>query len=419
MVAASYAESVACQLVRDLHHVHSGHNKIYMKANTIENPSTDWGNGNAKTITFLVTEDCQLRCRYCYIVGKNSFNRLSFETAKSVIEYILTNRLQFNDNAVIWDFIGGEPLLEIKLIDKICDYIKLRMYELNHPWFNNYRFNFSTNGILYHDDSVQKYIKKNKNHISMGITLDGIKDKHDKQRVYLNGKGSYDDVFKNIPLWLSQFPDASTKSTISHDDIPYIKESVLHLWNIGIKYVNINVVFEDVWQENDDYEFEKQLIDLANVIIDNDLYTNYYCSFFQRDIGKPLDVILQNQNWCGAGKMLAIDYKGRFFPCIRFADYSLSNKKSRSIGNSIDGINNNYLRPFLTIDRISQSKRECIECDVASGCAWCQGGNYDFAETSTIFQRATYICKLHKARVRANNYFWNRLDYKIKLNGKN
>ena len=89
------------------------------------------------------------------------------------------------------------------------------------------------------------------------------------------------------------------------------------------------------------------------------------------------------------------------------------------LSDSIDGINNNYLRPFLTIDRISQSKRECIECDVASGCAWCQGGNYDFAETSTIFQRATYICKLHKARVRANNYFWNRLDYKIKLNGKN
>lgn len=29
-------------------------------------------------------------------------------------------------HAVTLDFIGGEPLLEIELIDKICDYFKLK-----------------------------------------------------------------------------------------------------------------------------------------------------------------------------------------------------------------------------------------------------------------------------------------------------
>jgi len=62
------------------------------------------------------------------------------------------------------------------------------------------------------------------------------------------------------------------------------------------------------------------------------------------------------------------------------------------------------------LDLVTQSPRECIDCKVATGCAWCQGANYDFAETDTIYQRATYLCKMHKARVRANNYYWHRLN---------
>lgn len=83
------------------------------------------------------------------------------------------------------------------------------------------------------------------------------------------------------------------------------------------------------------------------------------------------------------------------------------------IGNVRDGINSNLLRPFLALDRTSQSPQKCLECEVASGCAWCQGENYDSAETNTIYQRATAICLMHKARVRANNYYWNKLYKKL------
>ena len=133
--------------------------------------------------------------------------------------------------------------------------------------------------------------------------------------MYKNGRGSYGDVVQNIPLWMEQFPKASTKVTVSSPDIPYIKESVLHLFGLGIREININCIFEDVWKEGD--------------------------------------------------------------------------------------------------DRCTQSKQECIDCEVASGCAWCQGENYDAADSHTIYQRSTAICKMHKARVRANNYYWNKLYRKL------
>lgn len=390
-----------------------------------------WQSGVAKSITFIVTKDCQLACKYCYLVGKNTKERMTFAVAKQAIDYILDHEDGMREESVVWDFIGGEPFLEIDLIDRICDYLKTEMFRRSHHWFNSYRFSFSTNGINYHTEKVQRFIRKNREHLSIGITIDGTQQKHDLNRIYKTAemergimpkaeeeRGSYDDVVKNIPLWLEQFPNASTKVTISSADIPYIKESVLHLYSLGIHEVNINCVFEDVWQEGDDKRFEEQLMQLADAIIDGGYYQDYACSFFSEHIGKPLDPKLENQNWCGAGRMLSIDAAGNFYPCTRFAAYSLRSKKPIIIGNVRDGIDQNKLRPFLTLDRLSQSPQKCIDCEVASGCAWCQGENYDAAETSTIYQRATAICLMHKARVRANNYYWNKLFRKLELEGE-
>lgn len=386
----------------------------------IKKSGTSWQDGVAKNITFIVTKDCQLACKYCYLVGKNESERMTWNTAKNSIDYILSHPELFEEESVIWDFIGGEPFLEIDLIDKICDYVRTEMFRLNHHWFNSYRFSFSTNGINYDSEKVQAFIEKNASHLSIGITIDGTKKKHDLNRIWKgNGqeRGSYDDVVKNIPLWLSQFPDGATKVTISSADIPYICESVLHLYSLGIHEVNINAVFENVWKEGDDMLFEEQLIKLADEIIDYNHYTDFNCSFFSENIGKPLNPETDNQNWCGAGKMLAIDAAGNFYPCTRFAGYSLREKKPIIIGNIKDGIDINKLRPFLTLDRTTQSPQECIDCEVASGCAWCQGENYDAADTPTVFQRSTAICKMHKARVRANNYYWNKLYRKLEKEG--
>lgn len=394
----------------------------------IKKNDAGWQSGIAKSITFIVTKDCQLACKYCYLVGKNTQERMSWEVAAKAIDYILEHEDEFSEESVIWDFIGGEPFLEIELIDKICDYLKTEMFRRDHHWFNSYRFSFSTNGINYHTNKVQEFIKKNKNHLSIGITIDGTRHKHDLNRIWktpemekgivsnsMNERGSYNDVVRNVPLWLEQFPNAATKVTISSADISYIKESVLHLYSLGIHEVNINVVFEDVWKEGDDKLFEDQLVQLADDIIDGNYYKDYVCSFFTEYIGKPLDCAIDNQNWCGAGKMLAVDAAGNFYPCTRFAQYSLRDKKAWIIGNIHEGIDKNKLRPFLALDRCTQSTQECIDCEVASGCAWCQGENYDAALTATIYQRSTAICKMHKARVRANNYYWNKLFRKLEL----
>lgn len=378
-------------------------------------PVEVWREGEAKIITFIVTEDCNLVCKYCYITGKNQRNKMSFETAKKAVDYILGHPEEFPEKSVVWDFIGGEPLLEIELIDRICDYIKTEMYRLNHKWFENYRFYFSSNGVLYHTPQTQRFIEKNYNNLGIGLSVDGNKTKHDLQRVKPDGSGSYDDVVKNVPLWVKQFPEASTKATFSSADLAHVKDSIISLWNLGIRNVNANVIFENDWQRGDDLLFETQLKELADYILENRLWSEYNCSFFTDSVGFPIVAEAKKQNWCGAGKMLAIDYRGKFFPCVRFVGYSLNKREEYIIGDIENGFDHAKLRPFMALNLLSQSTDECINCQVGSGCGWCQGFNYDEAKIDTIFERMTYICGMHKARVRANDYYWNRLQQEYSI----
>ena len=85
--------------------------------------------GIAKSITFCVTEFCNLKCRYCYLVNMDKRNKLTKEQAKKNIDFIFDNPQFFSEKSVIWEFIGGEPFLEIEVIDYACDYLKYKMWE--------------------------------------------------------------------------------------------------------------------------------------------------------------------------------------------------------------------------------------------------------------------------------------------------
>ncbi|WP_313346270.1 radical SAM peptide maturase, CXXX-repeat target family [Sedimentibacter sp.] len=376
-----------------------------------------WGGTSAQTITLGVTEACDLRCRYCYMTGKNSNSRMSFETAKKAVDFVLSEENGYfkDKESVIWDFIGGEPFLEIELIDKICDYIKLETYKRGHKWFDSYRFSFSTNGLTYDTPAVQKYIEKNKRHVSIGISVDGNKVKHDAQRVREDGTGSFDDVTRVVPLWIKQFPDASTKATFAHDDLIHIKDSVIALWDMGIKTVAANVVFEDVWEDGDAEIYETQLTELADYILNNELWSEYSVRFFDPNVGFPMNKEELYRNYCGAGHMLSIDHKGDIYPCIRFTPFTLNNTNGYKIGDISNGINEDLIRPFRNLITKNQSQEKCLDCTVSVGCPWCTGYNYDDAEGKTLFNRAIYLCDMWKANIRANEYFWEKLSNKLNI----
>ena len=61
---------------------------------------------------------------------------MTWETAKQIVDFLMS--LPVVEDEAIFDFIGGEPLLEIDLISRISDYIVKSMKEKNHPWLEKY-----------------------------------------------------------------------------------------------------------------------------------------------------------------------------------------------------------------------------------------------------------------------------------------
>jgi len=86
---------------------------------------------------------------------------MSFETAKKLIDKILTNDSLINNYiksedaiGVVLEFIGGEPFLEVDLIDQIIDYFMEQCIILHHPWIDRFRVSICSNGVLYFTPKV-------------------------------------------------------------------------------------------------------------------------------------------------------------------------------------------------------------------------------------------------------------------------
>ncbi len=332
---------------------------------------------------------------------------MTWEIAKRIVDFLMS--LPIREDEVVFDFIGGEPLLEIELIDRVSNYIVERLEQISHPWLKNYSFRFTTNGLNYSSEKVQKYIEKHKSHLSIQMSIDGTKRKHDLNRIFVNGKGSYDKLLPNVKLWIEQFAGrALSMLVISHDDLPYLSESIIHLISLGIKNIYIGIVVEEVWKEGDGNIFEKELVTIADYLISHRLWKEIVVSAFRKELGIPETE--ERLYPCGIPEYV-FDSNGKIYTCIRFADYSLREKVPRVIGTIESGIDYNKLRPLLAFDRESSYPSKCQKCDIASGCRWCPAENYDSSDSATIFQRTTTVCELHKANVRAKNYYWNKIGY--------
>lgn len=371
-----------------------------------------------RTVTFQVTDHCNLACTYCYQINKKT-RRMKLEDAKLFIDKLLSGEDGFHDYvnpdispAIIIEFIGGEPFLEIDLIDQIVDYFKLRTIELNHPWQNMYCISICSNGVLYTDPRVQRFLQKNKDNISFSVTLDGNKELHDACRVFPDGRPSYDIACAAATDWMNRGYYMGSKITISPDNLPYLYKALTHIVGLGYEEINANCIYEAEWTNEQGGEMYTQMKCFTDFLLSDKKYKDIDCSLYMNNLGhpKPEDDL---QNWCGGtGSMLSMDPDGYLYPCIRYMESSLGDSRPPlRIGHVKTGIaqcteHKNCIDCLNAIDRRTQSTDECFYCPIAEGCSWCSAYNYQ--SFGTADKRVTKICVMHKARVLANVYYWNK-----------
>lgn len=378
-----------------------------------------------RTVTFQVTDDCNLACTYCYQINKGK-RVMSLETAKKFVDMLLNatpeNNSYINPKVspfLIIEFIGGEPFLGIELMDKIMDYFVEQAFQKMHPWATRYCVSICSNGVLYFDPKVQKFLNKHRNHLSFSVTIDGNKELHDSCRVFHDGRPSYDLAVAAAQDWMDRGGYMGSKITIAPENITYLYDALVHMVGLGYTEINANCVYEKGWEIEHAQELYRQMKRFADYLLENNR-DDIYCSLFEEIFFKPKQEG-DDQNWCGGtGSMLSCDSDGYLYPCIRYMESSLGcDQKPIRIGHVDTGLvtteeEKETVHCLNCVNRRTQSTDECYYCPIADGCSWCSAYNYQ--EFGTVDKRATYICEMHKARSLANVYYWNKLYQK---NGEN
>lgn len=368
-------------------------------------------------ITFQVTDACSLACTYCYQIDKGT-SIMPFETATTFIDNLFEGKYkgyisEEEKPFIVLDFIGGEPFLQPKLIEKICDYFYDKAIERMSPWAEHSMISVCTNGVHWFEPDVQHFLNKYRNRLSVSVTIDGNKELHDACRIFPDGRPSYDLAVAAAKDWMDKGGYMGSKITIAPENIQYMNDAIKHMIDLGYEEINANTVYEEGWTIDHAKTFYWKLKEIADFFIDNDLVNSTYLSLFVDTLGRPKP---ENDldTWCGGvgNAMLAIDPDGKLYPCLRYMKSSLGNDQPPlSIGDVWNGIGQTpedarWIKCLACITRRTESSDECFFCPIADGCAECSAYNYQV--NGTPDSRCTFICDMHKARCLANSYFWNK-----------
>ncbi len=372
------------------------------------------GSGKIRTVTLQVTEACNLSCTYCYQIAKTP-NRMSYDTAIQFLTLLLEDKVphftQKETAGIVLEFIGGEPFLEIELIQKVSDWFVRELLRRGHPWRHFFRFSFSSNGTLYFDPKVQEYLRRYRRWVSLSISVDGDRQLHDSCRLFPDGSGSYELASAAAQDWMKYEGDMpSTKATLSPENIRYTAQAVKSLIELGYRAIFINCVYEEGWTVEHAKILYRQMTDLGHWLIQSGWHDKVYVRLFEEDLFRPLPAS-ETQNYCGGtGEMLAVDWRGVLYPCIRYMPSSLGDDaEPLETGRVVNGKvvvteqQNRCMECLRAVTRASQSTKECLECSIAAGCAWCSAYNYQCGDVNV---RQTHICWMHRARALANYEFW-------------
>ncbi len=321
-------------------------------------------NNRMAVYRILPTSACNARCFYCY-EDKSNASSMNKETAKQVCRYIFE---QSDDRIVKIQWFGGEPLMNIDIIDYITFHLR---EEYND---NSISFSMITNGSLINEDIVRKMVNL-WNISDIQITLDGTAHEYNKRKKYNGIKNAFEVVKNNISLLVNN--GINTHVRLNYDFENYIDiinlieelrktlpcKNKLHVYSYHLYGVNNNSTIDSKKKE--------EWFAVQNALI-------------KQGFSTPLELfsLKRRKSQCFACQTngFVILPNGDLYKC------SMSiNDKNAKVGNIWDGITN-----YKSLESWCYSglKEKCIDCVFLPICqGGCRAGDLNYSSEECFVQK--------------------------------
>lgn len=356
-------------------------------------------------ITLQVTQNCNLRCKYCVYsetINKrqrsHSNRNMDFNTAKKAIDFLWEHSA--DSSSLDIGFYGGEPLIAIDLIKKVIDYSEKLFVG------KEIGFTITTNATLLSEDIIHYFKEHN---VKLMISLDGPKDINDENRVFRNGNGSYDIVMKNIKLIYKVEPEYAKKLQISMVLNPeHDFECFNRLYEEDEMFKQLSTISSIVDKDYDDVAAEISEEYLWKARYQNFLVLLSYLGRIHKDklspivsmskfsdIERRLDIPMGNRLFpvdtaggsCIPGQIrLFCTVDGNLLPCERVSESS----NACRIGTLEEGFDINKAKEFLNIGKLTEDV--CRKCWCIRFCSMC-GKMADSGKDTLDLEHKLKLCK--------------------------
>ena len=346
---------------------------------------------NASQLILILTEECNLRCKYC-IYSDNyadyktySEKKMTFEVAKEAIDYYMELHEEkaingYRDCGKIC-FYGGESFLEFKLMEKIVNYCKRKKYDVI--------YNVTTNGTIMNDEIINLIIHNN---FIVSFSLDGTKSNHDRNRVFCDNSGTFDILMNNIRKLQEEKHKRNISQYISFVccfDSYTDMEKILEFFEDNKDLFDLhNVIFNEIYKYGTEYynfceknhnegtlledkdTFSKSVAKLGHDFLNNELLeiksNDTLTSLFKylpiyKHRAKGIYNILGNA--CVPGDKIAVDSDGNFYVCEKVnQQYKIGDVKSKIQWDKVKKMANEYLH---------LKNKNCANCTLSRLCDLC------------------------------------------------
>ncbi|MBM4050951.1 MAG: SPASM domain-containing protein, partial [Planctomycetes bacterium] len=357
---------------------------------------------SASTIRYLeldVTEDCVLRCEYCFRHGTPSRVRhapetMSSDVARKAVDWFMQrataqpgDRAQAQRHPLGLFLFGGEPLMQFKLVKEIVCYAERRATECGVRITSG-----ATTNMVLISDEVMDFWREHQ--MSFNTSIDGTPECHDRFRKFPDGRGSSAYVERAVPKVLAYRPQTTARCTLHPQNARHALENVQYLLKLGYRNIPLIPVEDCEWTEEQYVAFRQELAKISDLFIEK--YRRGE-PFYLKHLDTALKAIIRPQRGtrgCGAGTgMVLCDPRGDLWPCHRFPGYDANGVWK--LGNIFDGTLDEAKRAVFLNYRPSQLKVPCDRCLAVNMCgSVCFAANWTM--TGDLFKPSEAHCRIYR-----------------------
>lgn len=356
-------------------------------------------------VTLVVTAQCNLRCRYCYQDRKHA-QSMAWPVLRAAVG--LAGRARSRRVSVA--FLGGEPLLEMRLVRRAVRYA----YRLRAP--ARWRFSLTTNGLLL-TPPILSFLIANK--FGLQVSFDGVAAAQDQRAA-----GSFTRLDRLLGRLSRRHPGyyrhhVSVALTVAPATISHLADSVGYLLSKDVRRIDVAPAMgQSGWHPRRFEELEHQMREAASAARRHAARTGRL----------PIALMRRPADWhapppypgtlccsVAAGNSIVVDVDGRLYPCATLAQ-SYQDLRALPMGERLEAMQVGHVLDPRLQDRAETLReraldagifcrrtekraggRRCRECALAGACRVCPVDSAHDPGVTQPSQVSGFLCAFTRA----------------------